>query len=184
LACLGWWRERCLEWCYDRVEQGRFADQKYLDDWPRRFQGTVVLGHKGANVAPWNLATYAIRGSGQGIWVDEDPLIFFHFHGVKQISRWLYDLRLTRYNVKPSKVVLGSIYAPYLRALRETVREVSPLLNGASLGDDVRNGAGGEDPSGRPGVGRRVRRRLWAQVDMGLGVLQRRYLLLLNGVAI
>jgi hypothetical protein len=28
LGAIDWWRERCIEWCYDRVEGGRFADQK------------------------------------------------------------------------------------------------------------------------------------------------------------
>src|SRR5438445_589515 len=67
LVCLRWWRERCLEWCYDRCEDSRFADQKYLDDWPSRFQGVAVLQHKGANLAPWNLANYTIREAGNRV---------------------------------------------------------------------------------------------------------------------
>ena len=34
IAALRWWRERCIEWCYDRVEGDRFADQRYLDPVP------------------------------------------------------------------------------------------------------------------------------------------------------
>src|SRR5206468_9462932 len=97
MACLGWWRERCLEWCYDRCEDGRFADQKYLDDWPTRFQGVVVLMNKGANLAPWNLANYTIRWDRDRVWVDDDPLIFFHFHRLRQIEAWAYDPTLAGY---------------------------------------------------------------------------------------
>ena len=31
LACLERWGDQCLEWCYDRDEATRYADQKYLD---------------------------------------------------------------------------------------------------------------------------------------------------------
>lgn len=117
LACLRWWRERCIEWCYDRPEPGRFADQKYLDAWPQRFGGVVVIGQKGANLAPWNMANYTIRAAGRGVRVDDDPLIFFHFHGLRQPRSWLYSHQLHLYKTRPSRAVLQLIYGPYIRTL-------------------------------------------------------------------
>ena len=46
LCCLQWWRERCLEWCHDRFENDRFADQKYLDDWPLALSKSRFCGTK------------------------------------------------------------------------------------------------------------------------------------------
>jgi len=139
LACLRWWREQCIEWCYDRVEDGRFADQKYLDDWPTRFQGVVVVRHKGANLAPWNLANYEIRERENRVWVDEQPLIFFHFHRLTQIRSWLYDPFLAGYKVKPSKIVRQSIFLPYIRTLVEIDRRVPGLLPANSLRSNARD---------------------------------------------
>lgn len=117
LACLRWWRERCLEWCYDRVEDNRFADQKYLDDWPSRFQNVVILKHKGANLAPWNIGNYKVSTRGDDVFVDDQPLIFFHFHGFKQLSRWIYDTQLGKYKITPPEIVIREIFAPYVKAV-------------------------------------------------------------------
>jgi hypothetical protein len=131
LTCLRWWRERCLEWCYDRPEAGRFADQKYLDDWPIRFKNVIVLRHKGANLAPWNLINYNIQlKDGSQIWVDEHPLIFFHFHGLKRIRHWLYNPNLASYKAYPTRLVRHNIYAPYISTLLEMTPAGSSLLPG------------------------------------------------------
>lgn len=84
LAILNWWRERCLEWCYARLEDGKFGDQKYLDDWATRFTGVHVMQHRGGGLAPWNVQQYIVS-NGPAITYNgvATPLVFFHFHGVK-----------------------------------------------------------------------------------------------------
>jgi hypothetical protein len=117
MSCLEWWRKRCLEWCYDRVEEGRFADQKYLDEWPQRFERVAVLRHEGANLAPYNLANYKLQLIKGQICVDGQPLIFYHFHALKQMTKWLFDSNLASYKVFPCDLVRQHIYAPYIRTL-------------------------------------------------------------------
>lgn len=129
LDCLRWWRRQCIEWCYDRTENGRYADQKYLDDWPTRFKKVKVLQHKGADLAPWNLANYNIYKRENRIWVEQYPLIFFHFHDLSSINNWLYDPHLAKqYQVKPSVIVRRNIYGPYLQTLLEVARLTSALM--------------------------------------------------------
>jgi hypothetical protein len=83
LRALQWWRERCIEWCFDRVEDNKFGDQKYLDDWPERFTGVHVLQHLGAGVAPWNSAQYSFKKVEHKVYVENQILIFYHFHALK-----------------------------------------------------------------------------------------------------
>jgi len=144
LKCLHWWREQCLEWCYDRVEDGRFADQKYLDDWPTRFQRVMVLQHKGAGLAPWNVANYLLRVDNGQVVVDSQPLVFFHFHGLKQVRQWLYEPGLAEYGVRVDPLLKRYIYGLYIRELQEVARWVAPIVNQSyinlgSIRGDVKN---------------------------------------------
>ncbi len=122
-SALHWWRERCLEWCFVRSEDGKFGDQKYLDDWETRFPGAQAVKHKGAGLAPWNIARYDLRRVGGKIFVDGDELIFYHFHFLRMYSRALYNLTQIRLTGDQK----GLIYAPYVRSLVETIDYVKGI---------------------------------------------------------
>ena len=130
---LNWWRERCLEWCYDRVEDKRCADQKYLDDWLSRFDNVIVLQHKGVNVAPWNIANYAIHCKGESVWIDDQPLIFYHFHGFKQLTGRMYDTGLRAYKEILNDILRSAVYEPYLRMLLSIHEDLTPFTSKSSI---------------------------------------------------
>jgi hypothetical protein len=123
--CLQRWREQCIEWCLRKTENDRYADQKYLDEWPSLYKSLVVLRHKGANLAPWNLANYEIRWHDGRVWVDDQPLIFYHFHGLHPLRIWFYDSQLDHYQLKPSLRVMRRIYLPYIQSLKQESRLIS-----------------------------------------------------------
>lgn len=121
LLCVEDWYERCLEWCYDRVEDGKYTDQKYLENWPSRFGGVVVLQHKGVNLAPWNVENYNVRVRRGQVLVDEDQLVFYHFSALRQVAPWLYQSGL----MLPAEGALRKwVYRPYLRTLHNWERRV------------------------------------------------------------
>jgi len=126
LAALTWWRDRCLEWCYDRVEDGKFADQKYLDDWTNRFKGVVVLQHKGIGLAPYNFAnydysakdlTFRLFQAPVKIYVDQYPLIMYHFHGVKQRMKKIWDMDVYASKTPLPDVIKNKVYLQYIKEL-------------------------------------------------------------------
>ena len=107
-----WWEERCIEWCFARYENGKFGDQKYLDDWPERFQKQVhVLSNQGWTLAPWNANRFPYSNG-----------IFWHFHGLRlteKHSKAMVQLT-TEYSI-PS-ITKKQIYEPYLDDLSAVIQ--------------------------------------------------------------
>lgn len=118
-ACLEWWRARCLEWCYDRVEPTRYADQKYLDYFEERFRGVRAITHPGANLAPWNVDGHTVTQDASGIRVDAHPLVFFHFQGLRRVAPGTYDSNLASYGARMTPALRHGVFEPYLCALRD-----------------------------------------------------------------
>lgn len=147
LEALTWWRERCLEWCYYRYEDGKMGDQKYLDDWPERFAGVHVLGHPGAGLAPWNVSQYALAEHDGRVLVDGQELVFFHYHSLRlyrstRVARAVAALAsepregpglLWSTSYPAPSVERKLVWEPYLTRLVEELdraRTVSPGLRG------------------------------------------------------
>lgn len=131
---LKWWKDKCLEWCYDIPEDDRMGDQKYLDKMAT-FNGVYVLKNPGAGVAPWNLEKYGIAGKEEGTFVLEDRernrfgMVFFHFQNIRYLSdRWVNIKSQTK-----DKKLKYPVYIPYLKEIDGVRRE---LLNkyGLDLG--------------------------------------------------
>jgi hypothetical protein len=134
LEALHWWRDRCIEWCYYRLEDGKLGDQKYLDDWPERFEGVHVLEHPGGGLAPWNAERYRIEERDGRVLVDGRPLVFYHYHSLKlfkgitalrtlglladtyQLTRRPVPL-VWRQNYSMSPPERGLVWEPYLQEL-------------------------------------------------------------------
>lgn len=126
-SCLRWWRERCNEWCYNRLEDGKLGDQKYLDDWPTRFAGVHVLRHLGAGVAPWNFSLYEMRKRGDRIFVDQFPLIFYHFHQLRILKGGRFYFMSNMYNVEQAApVLIYELYTQCIDRMIMRVRAVDP----------------------------------------------------------
>ena len=132
---LNWWRNACLDWCYNRYEDGKFGDQKYLDDWPTRFQGVHELEHLGGGVAPWNMQQYTFaKQNKQYIGTETNTgdtfsLVFFHFHACHCYQKgWLREFNYQWYDWNQNSWQL--LFVPYARDLVRAFRVMRNIDNG------------------------------------------------------
>lgn len=127
-TALNWWRDRCIEWCYAREEEGKFGDQKYLDNWTSRFRGVHVMENPGGGIAPWNVQQFrCVRGNGDIRLINKQtsevcPLVFFHFHGVKFFADNVVSYSGTLYEIDPDAKEL--LYMPYVETLLRLEKKV------------------------------------------------------------
>lgn len=130
IKILNWWQRKTMEWCSSTFANGKFGDQKYLDDWRIRFQGVREILNVGANVAPWNIQKYDLSTQNGKILInDRYPLIYYHYHSFRMsLKNYQYIITGDRNNYYPiPKKAIELIYNPYIRTLKETIRELKKI---------------------------------------------------------
>lgn len=123
---LEWWRERCLEQCSEHYADGKMGDQKYLDDWITRFRGVRNLPHPGM-LGPWNMEARTIGHGPDGVTVDGEPLVVFHYMGYRLYGNGFVRRAAGRFRITPDQ--RRWIYDPYterLLATRESIEAIEP----------------------------------------------------------
>jgi hypothetical protein len=123
LSCLEEWRKQCIKWCYLRYENGQIGDQGYMNEWPKTYPHLHELADKGVNLSTWNIENYTITSPQPNQFlIDGEPLICYHFHGLK-----IYFDEAGMLHAFPITVFHSHIYKPGLAALRVAYNDLQKI---------------------------------------------------------
>jgi hypothetical protein len=119
LDCLNIYKADCTAWCFDRAEDGKFGDQKYLDAWPGRYPTLKIVEHKGFNLAIWNVGSYMIRVKNGAVMIDDDPLIFYHFASTQIAPDGTVHVPISARGGRSQAVLREHVIRPYEQMLEK-----------------------------------------------------------------
>ncbi len=131
--CLSTWAAQCRKRCSAEIGCG---DQGYLDEWPAKYaEELCVIQNIGAGLAPWNVSSYEVTDAisalteycacgtiephTHGPYVDDEPIVFYHYHEFKDYQR------LTNYKLRPTDVRI--IYVPYIDAVNAANKRIQEI---------------------------------------------------------
>lgn len=106
------WADQTLDWCFFRLEEGKYGDQMYLDEWPDLYgEHLCVVKTPLIGSAPWNIKE-----------APEATPVFYHFHSFKLLSPRMF-VPAAGYFIPRAKRKL--FYEPYQQAVIKTISYVT-----------------------------------------------------------
>jgi hypothetical protein len=121
------WRRQCEASSSYAPDLGIVGDQKYLDSWHLEYKSFKSINNVGAGLAPWNHEKYKLRLEDGITYVNDLPLIFYHFHSFS-----ISDLgKITLANAMYAQVVPlpTSLYLTYLEKLRPLYYSLMDIIS-------------------------------------------------------
>jgi hypothetical protein len=127
MKCVNFWKQNCLDYCGDKLDlNGRYADQKYLDEWKDQFQNVVEFKFPEIGVAPWNLDRFEFQNINSKIYVDNIEVKCYHFHAFRIRNKYYAIHNINQYVQKIDKFII-QLYFKYWEHL-STKSELSDIL--------------------------------------------------------
>ena len=131
MKALKWWKSKCIEWCYSKFEEGRWADQKYLDKIPELFQNVCIIKGLGINMTPFILYRLNFEQekyleiNQDEIFINNTKLVLYHYYGFKYFDDSTYDL--CSYWMKFTRNTVEHLYLPYIKVCKTAIDEIEAV---------------------------------------------------------
>jgi hypothetical protein len=133
-ALLSEWSMKCIDWCQLRAENGKYADQKYLDAFSGRdgFRGAAGLGDNvSARAFARSGAKLRLRTKKGKKMIGEEVLSSYQFHGLRTAGDFILT-GINRFGKLRGKILIFlKIYWPVLNEIGNVVfdSKVSQVVN-------------------------------------------------------
>ncbi len=120
------WLSDNIDWCLSTPQKGKFGDQKYLEGWMGKYPKVREIINQGASVSPWNVDKYAISKQHDKLYVNNIPLIFYHYHSFKMnLDDFAYIVTGDRHNKYDiTETVIENLYTPYINELKRVIAKL------------------------------------------------------------
>ncbi len=135
LACLTWWKKRCIECCLSQPKGGRFGDQRYLDEMPYLFGQVEEVRTFGVNIGHWNCDNHTFSIHDGHLYIDGYPLICYHFSGFRIITK--DRIVQVHEGGRSRRPFFYRDYSDILRVVIGMVEKLDPSFNGYANCEDT-----------------------------------------------
>lgn len=129
LKVLNWWCDSCIECCTENPDGEHYGDQKYIEQFEKRFNSIYEYKNPGIGMAPWNICKFYYSQEDKVIRERENDktvkLYFYHFHGLNIIDRHIAEMKVLIRPGKHDKVLLTELYTRYLRHIAITEEKLN-----------------------------------------------------------
>jgi hypothetical protein len=125
-ACVERWRDQTFERCELDSDNGYCGDQGYLNEWPGLYPNLRIMQNIGGGVAPWNVNQYQVGCSRKGPTVDDQHIVFFHYHALRTVFTRTFGFVAVEpaYGYEFGRIAMDLIFRPYARRLRSASRRI------------------------------------------------------------
>lgn len=121
MAALSWWKDECLKWCYSKLEDGKYGDQKYLDRFAELFGNVCEIENRGVGIAYWNMESYRYADNKVTYKGTQWPVVFFHYSGINiAVNDGVMTFRHTMYL---TDVIRKTFIEPYAQLMQRVFTE-------------------------------------------------------------
>ena len=114
------WIEQCDECCKFAGDGIYCGDQKYLEEWPNKYDVIDVSTNRGMGIAPWNIWQYRFKKNTIFFKNTIIEPIFYHFQDIEFLSKSLANINVYKNRGYHQKALVDFFYNEYLKKLTES----------------------------------------------------------------